>query len=91
MEIERIYVRKTFQGKGIGRILINFALSKASELTVQHVWLGVWEKNTRAISFYLRMGFSTICHHNFMMGDDKQRDIMMKLSIAGSLDSHDYF
>lgn len=81
MEVERIYVRKRFQGKGIGRILLDFALSKASELSVQHVWLGVWEKNTRAIAFYSRMGFSTFGYHNFMMGDDRQRDIMMKLCI----------
>jgi ribosomal protein S18 acetylase RimI-like enzyme len=42
------------------------------------VWLGVWEKNLRAISFYEKNGFIAFDQHIFQLGDDRQTDIMMK-------------
>jgi ribosomal protein S18 acetylase RimI-like enzyme len=46
---------------------------------VDYVWLGVWEKNLRAIQFYKKNGFVEFDQHLFILGDDPQTDIMMKL------------
>jgi len=45
------------------------------------VWLGVWEENQRAINFYKRNGFKEFGKHSFIVGDDEQTDLMMKLLI----------
>ena len=38
------------------------------------MWLGVWERNPRAIAFYLKAGFVQVGSHVFMVGSDRQTD-----------------
>ena len=79
LEIERIYVSKEFHGKNIGQLLYNKAIEIAKNKKVDYVWLGVWEENLRALSFYKKNGFVEFDKHIFKLGDDEQTDIMMKL------------
>ena len=79
LEIERIYVLKDFHGKSVGQMLYKEALEIAQMKMVSYVWLGVWEENPRAISFYKKNGFVEFDKHIFKLGDDEQNDIMMKL------------
>jgi hypothetical protein len=81
LELERIYVIKEFQGKQIGQKLLNKVLGIAKKNQMDYLWLGVWEKNERAIRFYERNGFSVIGSHPFRMGDDVQTDLIMKLPL----------
>lgn len=53
--IAGIFVDKDFQSKGIGKQLLNHAKEHHKELT-----LGVYQKNTKALNFYLREGFEVI-------------------------------
>jgi len=85
LEIERIYVLKEYYGKGVGQVLYNTALDIARQKKVEAVWLGVWEENPRAISFYKKNGFVEFDKHVFILGDDVQTDIMMKLDLESSL------
>jgi hypothetical protein len=78
LEIERIYVLKEYHGKQAGQILFDTALSRARELGMKYIWLGVWEENPRAIAFYSKNGFSAFDKHIFVLGNDRQTDIMMK-------------
>ncbi|MNE41268.1 Protease synthase and sporulation negative regulatory protein PAI 1 [compost metagenome] len=78
MEIERIYVLRAFHGKKVGQILYEKALQIAEVLGLSFIWLGVWEKNLRAIQFYEKNGFVAFDKHIFKLGDDEQTDIMMK-------------
>ncbi len=78
LEIERIYVLREYHGKKVGQLLYNKAIEVAKQMKVDHVWLGVWEKNFRAMSFYKKNGFVAFDEHVFMLGDDRQIDIMMK-------------
>lgn len=80
-EIERIYVLSDYQGKGIGRQLLEKAIQMAKKKKASYIWLGVWEENKRAIQFYKKNGFIAFDEHYFMVGDDKQTDIMMKLTL----------
>ena len=79
LEIERIYVLKIFHGKGIGQIPFDKALQIAKNKSLSYLWLGVWDKNERAVNFYKKNGFKEFGTHIFMMGDKEQTDLMMKL------------
>lgn len=81
LEIERIYVLKEFHGKKVGQLLYEKAIQIAKQANVSYVWLGVWEENPRAISFYKKNGFVEFDKHIFKLGDDEQTDIMMKLML----------
>jgi diamine N-acetyltransferase len=81
LEIERIYVLKDFHGKNVGQLLYNKAIEVAKLKKVDYVWLGVWEENPRAISFYKKNGFVEFDRHIFKLGDDEQTDIMMRLRL----------
>lgn len=84
IEIERIYVLKKFHGKKVGQALYDISLKTAKEKNMYFVWLGVWEKNPRAIRFYEKNGFVEFDKHIFVLGNDKQTDIMMKLKLKSS-------
>ncbi|GIP59494.1 GNAT family N-acetyltransferase [Paenibacillus sp. FSL W8-0186] len=77
LEIERIYVKKNFQKQGLGKYLVNKALEIAMERNKKKIWLGVWEKNEKAIAFYKKMGFIQTGAHSFYMGDEEQIDFIM--------------
>lgn len=81
LEIERIYVLKSFQGKKVGQLLFEKAIQIAKEQNAEFVWLGVWEENKRAIQFYTKNGFVEFDQHVFVLGDEAQTDIMMKLEL----------
>lgn len=81
LELERIYVAKEFQGQGLGTALIQKTLSIAAERKKRYVWLGVWEKNENAISFYEKQGFYKAGTHAFVMGDDVQTDFIMRKDV----------
>ncbi|NQD70423.1 GNAT family N-acetyltransferase [Sphingobacterium shayense] len=81
LEIERIYVLNAFHGKKVGQALYEKAIEIAKEKCADYVWLGVWEENPRAISFYKKNNFVEFDKHIFRLGDDEQTDIMMKLKL----------
>ncbi|MFD0990236.1 GNAT family N-acetyltransferase [Mariniflexile jejuense] len=81
IELERIYVISTFQGKKIGEFMINQAITISIEKNAAFLWLGVWEKNVNAIRFYERIGFKKFGSHNFYIGADKQIDLLYKLDL----------
>ncbi len=82
LEIERIYVSDEFQGMGLGRFLMEQAVKKAVERNKKYVWLGVWEKNEKAIAFYRKNGFYEIGTHDFVMGEDVQTDYLMRKDLG---------
>lgn len=81
MEIERIYVVEEFQGRKLGHSMMqeikNLALGKGK----QYIWLGVWERNSAAIAFYLREGFVIFGTHPYSIGSDEQTDYLMRLDL----------
>lgn len=83
IEIARLYALKEFIGKGIGKRLMQAAIDIASEQKKEVIWLGVWEKNERAIRFYKSWGFEKFSEVDFLLGDDMQRDWLMKKPLTG--------
>lgn len=77
LEIARLYALSTMIGKGVGRLLMQKSIDTAQEGNKEAVWLGVWEKNHRAIDFYTRWGFEKFGEQDFLLGDDVQNDWLM--------------
>lgn len=80
-EIERIYILKEYFGKGLGQFLLDHAIIIGKAHQPTFIWLGVWEKNSRAIRFYEKNGFKVFSSHLFTLGNDIQTDLLMKLDI----------
>ena len=80
-EIERIYVLKKYQGQRIGQVFMDKAIEVAKSHQAPFLWLGVWEKNPKAIEFYEKCGYKAFGTHKFTIGNDDQTDIMMKLEL----------
>jgi ribosomal protein S18 acetylase RimI-like enzyme len=81
LEIERIYVSGGHHGKHIGKQLLTFAIDMANKKQLDYVWLGVWEHNLKAIGFYEHNGFEVFSSHEFLLGDDRQTDLLMKKTL----------
>ncbi|PWK16582.1 GNAT family N-acetyltransferase [Tumebacillus permanentifrigoris] len=82
LEIERIYIRRAYHGQGLGKYLIQKSIDIAKEKNKQHMWLGVWEKNERAIRFYVGLGFVLHGAHSFYLGNEEQTDLIMIKPLA---------
>jgi ribosomal protein S18 acetylase RimI-like enzyme len=78
IEVARLYAKTEMIGKGIGHALMHRAIEIAREKRKKMVWLGVWEKNHRAIEFYRRWGFEKFSDHEFILGNDIQNDWLMQ-------------
>ncbi|KKK34755.1 GNAT family acetyltransferase [Salinicoccus sediminis] len=78
LEVERIYVSRTFQKLGLGKKLLDKAFEIAYSSDRDKIWLGVWEHNAKALAFYKRRGFVQTGAHSFFMGDDEQTDLIME-------------
>jgi ribosomal protein S18 acetylase RimI-like enzyme len=76
-EIQRLYVAKTHHGAGIAHELMHACISEMISRRTDLIWLGVWERNPRAIAFYRKFAFEEVGDHVFTLGSDKQRDIIM--------------
>lgn len=81
LEIQRIYVKKSAKGMGIGKKFLEISEGYARENNLEYIWLGVWEKNYDAIKFYESKGFERFSEHIFVLGHDKQIDYLMKKSL----------
>jgi GNAT superfamily N-acetyltransferase len=77
MEIVRIYARQAWIGQGVGARLMRAALDEAARAGCDAAWLGVWERNPRAITFYRKWGFEEVGAQTFLLGSDLQRDVVM--------------
>ncbi len=82
LEVERIYVSGVYHGKHVGRQLLNFAIDRGIKLQKDFIWLGVWEHNQKAIGFYQHHGFEFCGSHDFILGEDRQTDLLMKKQLA---------
>lgn len=88
LSIERIYVYKKFHDKKLGAALMQYATDLAQTNRCSYLWLGVWEKNLRAIAFYERWGFIPFGSVIFMLGSDRQTDTTMYKPLTGAGDTN---
>ena len=80
-ELARIYADQSVLGLGVGAALMRACLDAAAGHDA--IWLGVFERNPRAIRFYERWGFRTVGETTFTVGTDVQRDVVMARRLPG--------
>lgn len=74
VELYRFYVDRPWQGQGIAQRLMEAVHAAASELGGHSIWLSVWERNPRAIAFYVKSGYRDVGSTTFVLGTDRQTD-----------------
>jgi GNAT superfamily N-acetyltransferase len=74
VELVRFYIEADIIGKGYGSALMHVCLQEAQKNGHRTIWLGVWEKNQRAIRFYRKWGFTKVGTQEFVLGSDLQND-----------------
>ena len=81
IELVRLYVSREWLGSGVGEALMRACLNEAQQAGHQTIWLGVWERNERALAFYRKWNFRAVGEHVFQLGSDAQRDILMERAL----------
>lgn len=81
IELERIYVLQEFQGKQIGKLMLQKTIALATEKSKKYIWLGVWEHNLNAIRFYQKHGFKKFATHPYFVGKDEQTDWLLRFDL----------
>jgi ribosomal protein S18 acetylase RimI-like enzyme len=74
IEIQRLYVERAWHGRGVAQALMAACEDEARRRGGRTLWLGVWERNPRAIRFYEKEGFHEVGSHTFLVGSDPQTD-----------------
>ena len=82
VELKRFYISHEWQGRGLANSLMQQVKDRAWSFGARTLWLGVWEHNARAISFYRKHGFREVGSHAFVLGRDRQRDLEMAAPLA---------
>jgi GNAT superfamily N-acetyltransferase len=77
LELARFYVDRPWHGSGAARALMSACDDEARRRGARTLWLGVFERNPRAIRFYEKCGFRVVGSQTFMVGDDAQTDCVM--------------
>ena len=81
MEVQRLYILRQYKRNGLGTRFMHTAFDMARVQGKSVIWLGVWEHNDAAIAFYKRMGFVQFGSHDFVLGEDRQTDLLMEAAV----------
>lgn len=79
--MDQLYVERRCHGAGVGSALLDRCRQAARHRGHDLLWLSVWERNTRAIAFYSRHGFTVAGELAFTVGEERQRDLLMALPL----------
>ena len=82
LEVQRFYVDRSCHGTGLAQTLMASCIEEAARRGARTLWLGVWERNPRAIRFYKAQGFVEIGTQIFVVGSDPQQDVVLSRPIA---------
>lgn len=84
VELYRFYVDRPWQGTGLAQQLMAAVHAAAATLGGRSIWLCVWEKNPRAISFYTRCGYNDVGGATFHLGPERQFDRVLVAEVQES-------
>jgi ribosomal protein S18 acetylase RimI-like enzyme len=77
IEVKRIYMLHRFQGSGIGKALMDWAVQQAKVQDKKRLLLGVNTQNHEALAFYARTGFEKIGTRQFLVGSKLNDDYIL--------------
>jgi ribosomal protein S18 acetylase RimI-like enzyme len=79
IQLQRLYAHKRWVGCGVGAALMQASIADAQQRRCDGIWLGVWGRNERAIRFYRKCGFAQVGAQPFVLGNDRQTDLILWL------------
>ncbi len=89
MELRRFYVDSAYHGRGVANELMREVLAAAAGRGDASLWLSAFSENGRAIAFYKRWGFRIAGEHDFIVGNDRQRDYLMLRHLTDKPENRD--
>ena len=81
IELRQLYVLTEWRGAGAARELMDWALDEARAQGAAELFLTVYKDNHRARRFYDRYGFVDVGPYAFMVGEQADEDIIMKVTL----------
>jgi ribosomal protein S18 acetylase RimI-like enzyme len=83
IELVRLYVDEPWQGRGVGRALLEEALDHVQGYDA--CWLRVWVGNKRAIDLYRRYQFEVVAEGPYAVGDTVETVLIMLRRVGMTL------
>jgi ribosomal protein S18 acetylase RimI-like enzyme len=84
IQLIRLYLRKSYYGRGVGDSLMQTTLEEARARGYQTVWLSSWKLNDRANAFYKRWEFKVVGAQKFTVGSDVQDDYIFSRKLRSA-------
>jgi len=82
-ELSTLYVQPRHHGKGIGKALLDAALTHAHAIGSPSIWLTTNSENTPAIGFYLSQGFEKLGTTHFRIQDEAYLNDVFRSPLPG--------
>jgi diamine N-acetyltransferase len=83
IELARLYLDKAHIGRGLGDQLMHAVRAEAQRLGAKTLWLGVYDRNLRAVRFYERCGFVKAGGKEFLFGGKVYIDPIYAAPVSG--------
>ena len=80
-ELRQLYILKPWHGSGIAPALMDWVLDEARGRGAEELYLSVYVDNHRARRFYDRYGFEFVAPYAFMVGEQADEDLIMRLTL----------
>ncbi len=77
-EIQRFYLDRTLQGRGIGTRLFAIGMAWLLAAGPRPLWVGVWSGNLGAQRFYARHGFMKAGEYVFPVGATRDHEFILR-------------
>lgn len=81
IELRQLYVLNEWRGAGAARGLMDWALAEGKARGAAEMYLTVYTENWRARRFYERFGFVEVGPYAFMVGEQADEDIIMRVGL----------
>lgn len=80
-ELHQLYMLGSAHGSGLGAQLMDWVVDTARSRGAGELFLSVYTENHRAQSFYRRYGFEIVGPYHFMVGNQADEDVIMRLAL----------
>jgi GNAT superfamily N-acetyltransferase len=81
IELSKVYVLPGAHGRGVAAPLMQATLDAARSTGAAGIWLGVNQRNARAVRFYEKSGFTIVGDKTFSLGPELHHDFVMERAL----------
>jgi GNAT superfamily N-acetyltransferase len=81
VELRQLYILAQWRGSGVAASLMDWTIAEARRRSAAELYLSVYTDNPRARRFYDRYGFEEVGPYKFMVGNQADEDVIMRLAL----------